>query len=159
MFTIPELPVENLPARPAVSEQKVCPFCKELIQQSAIKCRHCRSVLVPMQNDQTSISTGGVTTPVLISAIGNILVALFYFGTCFLFFIGIPLVILCIFEFIFYGSRFDRAPEELASKARTLGIIEIVAGFFNLISLVCGIIVLVNAGSLERRARETMATR
>lgn len=98
-----------------------------------------------------------VTVPVLISGIANVLSVLGVLGfsvviPCCLIALP-PLVILAVFEFVYFNSAASLPPFEAAQKARTLGVCEIVAGAltFNIVVLVCGVIALVNAGSLERR--------
>lgn len=61
--------------------------------------------------------------------------------------------ILCVFEFWLYGESDRLPPHKLASRAGTLGIFEIICGLFNLVSFVCGIIVLINIGKYKRRSR------
>jgi hypothetical protein len=85
----------------------------------------------------------GAAVPVLISAIGNILVGLFWIGTCFGAPLGIACIILCIFEFIFFANRESYNLEKFRTATLSLGIFEIIVGLFNLISFVCGIIVLI----------------
>ena len=99
---------------------------------------------------RAGISRNGIKVPVLISAIGNIVFGLAYACTCYGLILTVPMIILCIFEFSLYGEPDDMPPVALVSKARTLGVFEIILGLFNLISLVCGIIVLINASKLAR---------
>ncbi len=68
--------------------------------------------------------------PLLISAIGNILASLFWISLIVTFFLAIPLVILCVFEFILYAQASRLSPRELANKARSIAIAEIVLGLF-----------------------------
>ena len=90
--------------------------------------------------------------PLLISAIGNIVVSLIWIGTCFLSFLAIPLIILCIFEFVLYSQAGQIPLNRFASKAKTLGIFEVIAGLVNTITLVCGIIILVNCSRMQEEA-------
>ncbi len=62
----------------------------------------------------------------------------------------VPMIVLCAFEFGFFSSAARMHPRELASKAQTLAVFEIIVGLLNMVSLVCGIIVLVNAGNIAR---------
>lgn len=94
-----------------------------------------------------------VKTPVLISAISNIVVGLFWLSTCFGAILTVPMIILCIFEFQLFSSADSLPDAELGARAKNLGIFQIVVGLFNIASLVCGIIVLVNAGKLETSPR------
>lgn len=90
---------------------------------------------------------GGVRIPILISAIFNILAALGWFSTCFLAIVGIPLLVLGIFEILMFAKLGDPAKaREAYARARTYGVLEICTILaFNVVSTVCGIIVLVNS--------------
>ena len=50
-------PAKNLP------ETKRCPFCAESIAFQAIKCKHCGSMLVPVQSDSALAGRGGAGRP------------------------------------------------------------------------------------------------
>jgi hypothetical protein len=98
------------------------------------------------------ISRNGIRVPLLISAIANIGIGCIWAVTL----CGLPLtigmILLCIFEFRLW-SRADEIPlHELASRANTRGIFEIIIGLFNTFTLVCGIIVLINASKIGRLA-------
>jgi len=131
-----------------------CPNCAATIAKDAAQCRHCGSMLagkrMVISPRRSSVSTDGVTMPVLISAIGNILFGLIWLVTCYGIVIAVPMVILCVLEFNLVSNASRMRPGELASKAQTIAVFEIIAGLFNFVSLVCGIITLVNASSLAR---------
>lgn len=89
----------------------------------------------------------GIKIPMLIAGIFNCLTALGWFSTCFLFFLGIPLLVLGIFEIIAFtklsGTRAEQ--DMLRQKAKTFAILDICSVLlFNLPSMVCGIIQLAN---------------
>ena len=144
-----------------------CPHCGEQLEAPAsvsgedVQCPRCgnRTVVPKLVARATGpsaqvyghryVSPAGITAPVLISAIGNIVVGLAWAATCFGIVLTIPMVILCVFEFSLYAQAGRLPPPTLARKAKTLGIFEVIVGLFNLISLVCGIIVLINAGKIE----------
>ncbi|MCC5821968.1 MAG: hypothetical protein LAT64_01620 [Phycisphaerales bacterium] len=89
----------------------------------------------------------GVRIPMLLAGIFNCMAALGWFGTCFLFFLGIPLLALGIFEIITFTKLGEsRATQDaLRSKCRTFAILDICAILlFNLPAMVCGIIQMVN---------------
>ena len=95
----------------------------------------------------------GIKVPILVSGIMNAIVAVIWLFTCFGVIVTIPLSILCIFEFIYFSSA-DQMPRQKAiGDGRTLAIFEIVLGvlFLNMVSLVCGIIALVNANQADRQ--------
>ena len=89
----------------------------------------------------------GVRIPMLISGSFHCINALGWFSTCFLFFIGIPPLVLGIFEIITFVKL--NAPTEQQDKlrgtAKTFAILDICSILlFNLPSMICGIIGLVN---------------
>lgn len=87
----------------------------------------------------------GINICILISGIGNILFGVFWISTLCGVVIGVPQIVLAIFELIYF-SQADRKPLKAAvSQAKMLGALEIVSGLFNLISFVCGIMVVVFA--------------
>jgi hypothetical protein len=104
-------------------------------------------VLIPVLPDNRS----GITVPILISAIVNILAGAFWVCTACGIVIGVPMLILAVFEFILYSQADDIRPQELITRAQSIAIFQIICGLFNLISLICGIIVLINAGKYQRR--------
>lgn len=140
--------------------EKFCHECGAAIRLKAEICPQCgvRQPSIPDPNrSHESVEKdkrGLLTTPVLISAIGNIVVGLIWFGTLICIPVGIPMVILCIFEFMYYGDSDRLSPEELIRRAGNLAICEIVCGLFNLVSLVCGILLLINKGKYERLVAE-----
>jgi len=96
----------------------------------------------------------GIKVPVLISAISNIVVGLIWAATCIGLVFTIPMVILCIFEFILWSQADNLSPKELGGRAKILGIFEIIVGLVNTPTLICGIIVLINSGKLANRYDE-----
>ena len=74
---------------------------------------------------------------------------LLWLATCVGIIFSVPMFILCIFEFILYGNASRLYPEELGAQAKTLGIFEIIVGLVNTPTLICGIIVLINASKLR----------
>jgi hypothetical protein len=95
-----------------------------------------------------SAEAGGVKVPLLVSAISNIVVGLFWMSFCFGVFFTVPMIVLCIFEFTLWARADSLSPHELAAQAKTVGIFEILVGLVNLPTFICGIIVLINAGKV-----------
>lgn len=60
---------------------------------------------------------------------------------------------MAVFEFMAFGTAGNPQVHKASamSSFRILGIFEIIAGLFNMISLICGIILLINLGNEERR--------
>jgi hypothetical protein len=112
-----------------------------------------RVAAMPTPPPSPSVGPPGIITiPLLVSGIGNMVGAVFWLCTCFLFFLAAPLIILGVFEFLNYSKINNRQVFASQSSIRTLAILEIVAGLINLIALVCGIIILVNIGRVDLNA-------
>jgi hypothetical protein len=91
-------------------------------------------------------SNSGLTVPILIAGIFHLLwgVPLMHVP-CVGWIVGIPMIILGIFELRLFVNSSRLPPAQLIKSARTLAIFEILCIIgFNLPSLVCGIIVLSN---------------
>lgn len=92
-----------------------------------------------------------IKVPILVSAIGNIVVACVYISTCLLAILAIPCIVLCVFEFILYVRADELRPRDFVKRAQNMAIAEVVVGLINLVSLVCGIVILANAPTARRR--------
>lgn len=132
---------------------KYCRECGQEIRARAEICPKCgvRQSSRAHRRRRPRVSRDGIKIPVLISAIFNIILGLFWAATCFGIIFTIPMIILCIFEFILWSQADDLSPRQLSGQANTLGILEIVVGLANTPTLICGIIVLVNSGKLVER--------
>lgn len=98
---------------------------------------------VPAIAMQTRVEVTTFTTILLISAIANIIVGLCWFMTFAGIIVAVPLWVLCVFEFKYRAKLISSPdPRRLCDAMLTLGILEIVAGLFNWVTLVCGILVL-----------------
>ena len=100
-----------------------------------------------MYASMTPRDLSGVKIPMLISGIFQCLLALSWFSTCFLFFIGIPLLVLGIFEIITFTKLNGSAEEQdkVRGTAKTFAILDVCSILaLNLPSMICGIIQLVN---------------
>ena len=112
--------------------------------------QHEQSTHVPAYSAQAPMQTrtlNGIKIPMLISGIFHCLIAMSWFSTCFLFFIGIPLLVLGIFEIMMSGKLNAPAHEQnaLRERCKTYAILDICSILlFNLPSMVCGIIQLSN---------------
>lgn len=145
---MPVSSLHGLFTSPSPDRRKPCPFCGELIAESAIKCRFCGSMLVPIDgaavrasHNPNAIGTG-IKVCILLSGIADILIGIIWVGTCFGAVWGIPQIVLGVFEVVFFAQS-DTMPRQTAiRRAKLLGCLEIVSGLFNPISLVCGILVL-----------------
>lgn len=95
----------------------------------------------------------GVRIPMLISGIFHCLTAISWFSTCFLFFMGIPLLVLGVFELITFGKLNTTREQQnaLQGKCKTYAILDICSiVLFNLPSMVCGIIALTNQNQFDK---------
>jgi hypothetical protein len=90
----------------------------------------------------------GIKTSLLVSAVANIVIGLAWLAVCIGVVFIVPMVVLCIFEFLLY-AKVDELPDaQLSSRARVLGVFEIIVGLVNTVTLVCGILVLINSNKL-----------
>lgn len=107
----------------------------------------------PVHTHEQSRELNGVRVPMLISGIFHCLAALSWFSTCFLFFVGIPLLVLGIFEIIMFG-KLNAPPHEqnaLRNRCRTYAVLDICSILlFNIPSMVCGIIQMSNQSQFDR---------
>lgn len=118
-----------------------------------LQCPSCHGMtIVPARVAPVAgASLAGVTIPLLISAIFNVLGGLLWLVAT----MGcaaplsIALWILCGFEFALYAKAERLPPETLGRHCLTIGIVEIIVGLFNLPALVCGILVIVNSSRLR----------
>ena len=144
------------PIKADVVLTKTCPYCADEVAAKAIKCKHCGSILTPGGNTTARrfhTPPTGIIAPVLVSAIGDIVVGLFWLFTCFGVVVAVPMFVLCIAEFKLYARAGRLRPAQIASQAITLGWFESVIEFFNVTSLICRIIVLINASNVHRDGR------
>ncbi len=89
----------------------------------------------------------GVRIPMLISGIFQCLTALGWFSMCITFPLGIPLLVLGIFELVMFGKLAgSREEQDIArGKAKTYAILDVCSILLlNLPSMVCGIVQLAN---------------
>lgn len=91
----------------------------------------------------------GVPICVLISGLANILFGLAWTLMLCGAVLGIPMVVLAVFEFIYFAQANSKPTDDAANQARILGVLEIISGLFNGVSLICGILVLIFANSRE----------
>ena len=146
-------------------------------QQSTVYCPHCRAeLLIPPQQAGDVVSCPncsgrfqspipkaptaftpsgsfggrlhpGVKVCVLISGICNLLSGLFWISTLCGVFIGVPQVILGVFEMVYMAQADGMRLQDARSQAQVLAVFQIISGMFNLVSLVCGILILVFANT------------
>ena len=95
-------------------------------------------------------SISGITTPLLISAISNIVIGLFWFTLCFGAIFTIPMIVLCVYELSLHSKAAQLPPEELARRAKTIALFEIIVGLLNFPTLICGIVLMIQAGKISR---------
>jgi hypothetical protein len=97
-------------------------------------------------------SLSGITTPLLVSAIGNIVFGAIWATTCFGIILTVAMAILSIFELRLYAKADTLPPLMLAEKASSISQYQIFVGLFNLVSLVCGIVLSIHARKLRERS-------
>lgn len=86
---------------------------------------------------------------VMASGIVNVVMGSLLTLTCYGAVIGIPMLVLGIFELVHHSKRNTLPPYYYASSSITLGIFQIIVGLFNIVSLIMGIIVLGHATSVK----------
>ncbi len=146
----------------------LCPHCGTRLEapeslcgqdQKCPQCAQRTVVPIPMARLASKIISqplengprppGIIKVPLLISAICNCVMALFWFITIFGIIFAVPLIVLLIFEFKLYADLHDPKIVVPSSRVRTIAIYEIVAGLVNLGALVCGIIILTNLANAD----------
>ncbi len=153
-----QMPSAQPPIPVAAPFQPPLPAPPVQVNLNVSQFTHAASPPLPSYGSYSN-APAGITVPVLISAISNIIVSLFWISTFIGIVIAVPMVVLCVFEFRLY-SRAQTVPvERLASEAVTIGIFEIAVGLFNWFALVCGIIVIVNASGTKSRSLSTTTKR
>ena len=140
-----------------------CPHCHVELQieprfaGDSVACTNCGGRVQPPLLQATSHPTyghgrdislnPGIKVCVLISGVWNILVGLFWISSLCGAVIGIPQIILAVFEIIYFAQADKMRLDKALRQGNLLGILEIISGLFNVVSLVCGILVLVFASS------------
>ena len=152
-------PLHAVGARPI---QVFCPYCRMELQLDpqfagdVVSCPNCNGKFQsPIARASAASYAGGfpgaselnpgIKICVLVSSVGNILAGLIWISTLCAAPIGIAQIVLAIFEIIYFAQADSKPRHTALSQAKLFGILEIVSGIFNLISLVCGILVLVFA--------------
>lgn len=100
---------------------------------------------IAMMHSRLSTIQGCVMASGIVNIVAGSLLTLTCYGSP----IGIPMLILGIFELVHHSKRNSLPPYYYASASITLGIFEIVVGLFNIVTLIMGIIVLGNATSVK----------
>lgn len=85
----------------------------------------------------------GIPICILVSGIANIVIGCLWICTILGVVIGVPQLILGLFEIVYFCQSSNVSTQQAIAKARILGVLEIVSGLANLVSLICGIMVVV----------------
>lgn len=102
----------------------------------------------------------GIKVPILISGILNaiysVISLLVLIASCvgvILIPLIVPLIILCVFEIVYYGTVDRLPPRQAIRDGRTIAICEVIAGVLsvNVFVLICGILALVGCSQAEQR--------
>jgi integral membrane sensor domain MASE1 len=95
-----------------------------------------------------------VTIPILVSSLANLIAGyLWFLASCLGIFVSAPLLVLAAFELWTFTRASRLGAEELRRRVTLLGLLELVAGVFNLVSLVCATVALLSLDKVERRLR------
>jgi hypothetical protein len=152
-----------------VGKWVACPICQQQFvlpggQLSAPRTLATMHATTPTATGYRPSNPGdwlsGIKVPILISGILNAIYSavslLALVATCvgvILIPLVVPLIILCVFEIVYYGSADRLPPRKAINDGRTIAICEIVAGALtvNVFVLVCGILALVGCSQAEQR--------
>ena len=155
-------------ACPFCHQQFVLPDAKQLIIAPAINSGGAalayggapgHGFADPAVNQHQGTDVNNIRTPILIAAIFNTIGAVIYTAFCITIFIGVPLGILCIFEYCYFSNSLRMPKHQAIREGRTLAIYEIVAGALtlNMIVLICGILALIMANQAADRLAQSRA--
>lgn len=144
-----------------------CPFCRNNFQVPALQAPATATVINQIviapgdygdpERERRRLETvpDGLKVPILISGIFDILIGLGYTSLGCPAVIGIPMFILGVFELIHFSKAGGARRRDYAQSAKSLAVCEIIIGLFNVVSFICGIIVISKASAVlsERRKR------
>jgi hypothetical protein len=142
------------------ADEKYCHGCGAAIRQKAELCPQCGARQPSMFGQEVQLEfeerefRGRLATLVLISAIANIVVGWFWITSICGIPLGIGMLVLCIFEFLYYANAGGMSSDRLVQNAGRLAVFEIVFGVFNWISLVCGILLMIHKGKYRAENRQ-----
>jgi len=94
-------------------------------------------------------SRSGITTPLMIAGISDIIVAIIWLFTCYGSIFSIFLIIHACFALTLSSGAKRMSATELSSAANTNAIFCLLVGLFNLVTFICGIVLFCNIGSIE----------
>ena len=143
------------------SARKACPLCGESIAATAIVCRFCGASLVT-PGLETGLRFGArraedtwppLATWLLVSAIADVVVGLFWLSFIVTFPLAIACGILAFFEFRLYSGLDEMDRHAAARKVNDLTPWQIVVGLINTPTLVCGIVLMILSQKAMRQAR------
>lgn len=84
----------------------------------------------------------GITTPLLVAAISNVIVGIFWTVLCWTAVIGIPMIFYGIYDICKHSGVYSC--NDMRWRAGWGGVLNILFGFFNVVALICGIVLLIN---------------
>lgn len=167
LLTVPRAGAEEheLPPRQASGRQvtvlgideKNCVECGEAMRANAEICPHCGVRQPSLGTDLYHSLASSIKGPLLISALFNLIAAISFvvFSACSFVPLAIPPAILAAFEINLLTKLGSMSSGQLARKAKGIGFAEIAIGlfcFFNLPTLVCGILNVLNASKVSPRS-------
>jgi len=133
---------------------KFCHVCGAQIHLQAEICPKCGVRQASLQSSKGTLDESArdhLKILLLISAISNIVVGIVWLATVIGIIFTVPMIILCVFEFRLWSEADELPLQELVNKAHSLYVFEIIVGLFNVVSLVCGIILGVKTSKLRRQ--------
>lgn len=120
------------------------PRLSSLITNHATASSHVNAARQLVKRESKPRYSSSSATTILVSAIANIVVGLIWLSLCFTFPLAICLWVLSAFEFTFYAKHKKKSLSRFRSDAFLLGVFEIIAGLVNTVTLICGILTLIN---------------
>jgi len=125
---------------------RTCPHCTKEISADALRCQHCGATLdaVPGAAPVFDYPPTILTVPIIVSAGWNLLTAGVWAVElpCLGLLVAVPYCVLAYFEVTTFLRAPAMPPEQLHRRCGRLGIFQIVLGLFNLVPVVCGILLL-----------------
>ncbi len=128
---------ENIPPN-----SRVCPYCNEPVSDYSSWVQSTQAVV-----DEST--RRAISTQMLVAGVANLAFGLLYVSTVIGAVIGVPMFALGLCELLNHSKIDSLDADQLKSKASLYGTLDIIAGLFNLVSLICGILTVAKSGNVK----------